>query len=405
MALIAFLLGNSREGLAQSPCYPNLPVTGAYADPATSSSPNAERVLWLTWGSSLLESTTTYPYGKPGVRVNVGSKSYGSIDLGGGRYMCVEAEIILLNGGGAKSYIPGTYEAGANNGDLLDDLYNIGGSGGPNGNPDNKMASGITNINSGSTINMVIRIKATTGGEAVRLRGMVLADAESLDASPEYITASGDGNWSVAEVKKDIGQRAYDIRKANNASGTQCIVFQRGNDRRTGAVAFLTYKNTAYASLADGYAVEFSAEFKGGGNTAIAIGLLTSGYDFGDAPISYGKPIHLIDDLSFASDGIVAGGSTVNVNATGYNPGLLTYSIRRYLGSTAPDGDFDNLFSDDALGDNNSGNAGLNEEDAWPLMIDNLPINFTSRAIKSRPAFLTKKGGWVIKYRDGLILI
>lgn len=99
--LLAFLFGTSQEVVAQSPCFPNLPVTGAYA--TGGSSPNKERVFWLTWGATYAESQTEdYKYGKAGTQFNVGTKSYGSIDLGGGRYMCVVAEITLLTVSGSQ---------------------------------------------------------------------------------------------------------------------------------------------------------------------------------------------------------------------------------------------------------------------------------------------------------------
>lgn len=373
IALVALLLAMVQKGMAQ--CFPNLPVTSTYADPATSASPNANRVFWLTWGSSHAESMGAFPYGKPDVQLKVGSKTYGSIPLGGGRFMCVEAEITVLRVSGITasrqkivSYIPGTYQGSGQEGDFLDILYNIGGSGVTNGKPNNRMASGIINdYNQGRTVNIVVKVKATTDGKPVRIRGMVLADAEALGPTGERIVASGDGSWTVARVQKNVGQGDYMMRKENNTSGTKSILFEKGNNKRTGAVAFLKYNSSAYASETEGYAVEFSAEFTGRGKTAIAFGLLTSGYDFGDAPESYGRPIHLIDDIFFAPDGVIENGPAVNINTTAYNPGALTGEKRRYLGSTAPDADFDPLFSMDALGDDHSGTAGNTEEDAWPL--------------------------------------
>ncbi|TYB75855.1 CshA/CshB family fibrillar adhesin-related protein [Bizionia myxarmorum] len=387
-ALLVFLFGIFQEGMAQSPCFSTQPVTGTYANKpnSTSTSLNKNRVFWLTWGSTFAESTTTHPYGHRDRALAVGSKSYGSIDLGGGRFMCIEAEIMTLTGGTISSYMPGTYNPNATGGDFLDILYNIGGSGGTNGNPENKMASGIINNNDGGTVNLTVRIKATTGGDPVRLRGIVVADAETLGSSTgnqsEYIRATGFGNWSVAEVLKRSGAGTYLMRKEDNTGapsypGTQSIIFDQGNDTRTGAVAFLTYNNIAYDPL-QGNAVTLPIELKGAGKQAFAIGLLTSGYDFGDAPESYGKPIHLIDDIKLTSDGInpviwnasaqTKTNSQVNVNAPLYNAGNLTYSVRRYLGSTPPDPDTLDMFSEDAKGDDNSGTAGANEEDAWPLL-------------------------------------
>ena len=51
---------------------------------------------------------------------------------------------------------------------------------------------------------------------------------------------------------------------------------------------------------------------------------------------------------------------------TGYQPGSLEPTAGKYLGSTAPDADKEPMHSIDAKGDDNSGPAGENEEDAWP---------------------------------------
>lgn len=386
LALWVILMGGSRGCLAQ--CFPGQPVTAAYADPTTSASEHADKVLWLTWGANLQESKTSHPYGKPDVRLNVGTKSYGSINLGNGIYMCIEAEIMEIDmfGGvapraGIASYIPGTFTGdNINEGDFLDILYNIGGGRGPGNVSQNIMASGIINQKNGRGARVKLKLKAKIDGRSVRLPGMVLADAESL-GSTEHIYATGVGHWSIVEVQKNLNRGPYYISKETNVysggTSSETVLFQSGNDRRTGAVAFLSFRPEAY-NVSDELSVTFSAEFKGGGSTAMAIGVLTPKVDFGDAPLSYGFPVHLIRNLAFTNDGItpvlssasqaVKDAARENINRGYYNPGNIESAERRFLGTTAPDADTTPLHSDDALGDDKSGTAGINEEDAWPKM-------------------------------------
>ena len=130
-------------------CYPNDIVTAAYA--TGGSSPYINDVLWLTWGST---NQLTDPYGKHNQSLAVGSKSRASIDLGDGKYLCIEAEITSISGD-LSSYAPGNYT-----GDYLDDLYNIGGTG-----SNNKLISGIINTTANRTPVFTIKCRATLDGQ------------------------------------------------------------------------------------------------------------------------------------------------------------------------------------------------------------------------------------------------
>lgn len=349
---------------ARAQCYPGEVVTASYATDGVS--PYINDVLWLTWGSTV-SNQGTFPNGRHDQSLSVGAKSRASIDLGDGKYLCIEAEITSINGG-ISSYAPGNYS-----GDYLDDLYNIGGAGGAN-----QLVSGIANTTAGTSPKITIKCRATLDGQEIRIPGLVLADAESLDGSGEYIYATADGDWTLVEVKKNTGgNRVYYVRKENVPGTTKkTMKFLQGNDNNTMAVAFLKFNESAYDKTGANpdFSVTIDVDFKGSGKTAIALGLLAPEVDGGDAPASYGNPLHLIQKLSFTSDGINYvnppsnnSSDRTNINTTNYNPGALVPNTDlSHLGSTAPDTESIAQNSHDAMGDDNVGPAGSNEEDAWP---------------------------------------
>lgn len=314
-------------------------------------------VLWLTWGAQSAADI----YGKHGVALGNGYKSFGTIHIGDGRYLCVTATISnyrrLAGSRDIMSYAPGKYV-----GDFLDKMYNIGGIG-----ENNKLVNGIM-IEEASEASFTVTCTATIDGVPVRLSGMVLGDAESL-AVRENFEASGFGEWTIVDLRRNPTMGSYLIRKTNLNNGKQKIDFVSGNDQNTGAVAFLTFSDNAYAP--NTLAVAFDVRLKGGGKTAIGLGLLTPQLDNGDAPKSYGLASHLLEAKVPITDNIPARGEgvynpTTNINTMQYVVGGLEDGINNYLGSTAPDVDYELYFSQDAKGDDNTGPAGPNEEDAWP---------------------------------------
>lgn len=364
----------TEEGIAQ--CYPGKIVTAAYATGGTGL--YKKDILWLTWGS--IEKGDP-KYGQHNQPLSKGATSYASIPLGGGTYLCVEAEIIKIDGDKIRSYAPGNFS-----GDFLDDLYNIGGT-----DSNNQLVSGVRNSTAGEESTITLKAKATIDGVPVRLSGMVVADAESL-ASGEYIHSTASGDWTIIEVMKNLYTQIrtdwlnrpvfghpgpYNIKKEIHfengiSTSKRTIKFEKGNDKETGAIAFLKFNDAAY--IGEDLSVEFTTTLKGGGLTALAIGLLTPTMDLGDAPESYGFPIHLLHNLDTTYDSIdlntttdINTGDRNNPHGTGYQPGKLIELQRKYLGSTAPDADTGPMHSIDAKGDDDSGTAGENEEDAWPV--------------------------------------
>jgi len=393
--LICFL--STCIGYSQS-CYPENLITSAYATGGTGLYKN--QILWLTWGGK----STNNPYGTPNANLTTGSKSYGSINLGAGKYLCIEAEIETINNAPIQSYRPGDYA-----GDSKDDWYNIGGTG-----RNNKLISGIINKNNPGTAYFKIKAKATVNGVPIRLAGLVVADAESM-ASNEYIRAKADGTWRILEVNKNLSAGTYDIRKS---AARKMIQFGGGNDKTTAALAGLKFNNTAYQG--DAFQISTEIVLKGGGKQAVAIGLLTPSMDLGDAPEYYGSPMHTLekmdlsadncrDDLTFTSDNLETGSwqgtDKNNINTSSYTPATFTNTFNSYLGTKPAEPNTTNVHGAKA----NLDGENTNEEDAWPSTFNNfsykanfytqgetlrVPINYTSK----NPVYIT---AWIDFNRDG----
>ena len=391
---VSLLMGSG----VQAQCFPTQPKTAAFAMGGTSTYKN--QVLWLTWGSTLA-NVAQYPYGRHDQALGENATSYASIDVGGGRYLCVEAIITGITGSDIKSYAPGNYS-----GDSMDDMYNIGGVG-----SSNKLVNGIRNGTNGGNVTFRLTCRATLEGVPVKLSGMVIGDAESL-APAEFFNATADGKWTIVEMHKNLNVTgSYDVRKVDVTATRQRIEFVKGNDNNTAAVSFLTFNETAYSPT--NFDVTFDVTLKGSGLTAIALGLLPPGVDGGDAPASYGAPLHMIDKLALSSDGIASSASateaTTNLNTAAYAPGGLIPPTAGFLGTVAPDTDPGPQYSYDAMGDNNNGSAGVLEEDAWPDMYKSfsykahyMPGNIINATIPYKGIENAYISGWIDFNQNGV---
>lgn len=360
-------------------------ITASYATGGTS--PYLDNVLWLTWGAT----NSSDKHGKPDQIIKEGATSYARIPLGGDNVLEVSATITEIYYGSSNnwtrskpndqtlvSYRPGNYH-----GDFLVKLYNIGGEG-----QSNQLISGLKNFHNGQEVRVIIKSKAQLNGNPIRLSGMVLADAESL-STKETSSATAIGNWSVVDVMKnfsttDVGSQGhtYMISKTKFTNGAQRLNLGPGTNQTTGVVGFMTFdkENPLTYDENDGYAVTFEATVKGEGSQAIALGLLPPTLDGSDAPKSYGSAWHILDGFHATFDNILPGetdgveGKKVNINTREYSPGELKAITSDYLGSVGPDADGTPNYSNDAKGDDITGNAGEFEEDAWPKR----PISYAS---------------------------
>jgi uncharacterized repeat protein (TIGR01451 family) len=302
-------------------------------------------ILWLTWGGGT--------NGVSGVTLANGASTSATIAVTGSQDLVLECSLSGISGA-IESYRPGTWT-----GDALDDMYNIGGTGAAN-----QLIAGI--MGRSGTHSFTVECQATLGGEPYRIPGLVMADAESMNTTTEYLQGTAAGEWNVVEVYAGNGNR-YDARKFNPGGGLQSIRFGNPGGEQSGTtspagVTFLTFDEAAYGP---GESITMEFEILGGGNTAIAIGLLAPAADFGDAPASYGDAAHLLRGLVAEPDGLVPDASAVNINAPGFQLGQLAPPDSGFLGSTGPDGEPGSQYSVDADGDDSSGIAGPAEEDAW----------------------------------------
>lgn len=301
-------------------------------------------ILWLTWGGG--------ENGTPEVALTNGASSSATIPVTGNEDLMLTCSLSAINGA-IESYQPGDWT-----GDALDDMYHIGGTGSAN-----QLIAGI--MGRTGTHSFTVDCEATLGGQPHRIPGLVVADAESMNTGTEYLEGTADGTWNVVEVHTGNGNN-YGGRKTDVAGGQQIRFGQPGGEgtgTSPAAVALLTFNDSAYGA---GERVSMDFSIEGGGNTAIAIGLLAPAADFGDAPASYGGAMHLLPGLVAVPDGLPANGVTTNINAPGFPLGALLPPDSGFLGSSGPDSEPGSQHSADARGDDNSGSAGPNEEDAWP---------------------------------------
>ncbi|HEX7989224.1 MAG TPA: CshA/CshB family fibrillar adhesin-related protein [Stenotrophomonas sp.] len=307
-------------------------------------SPYRDTVLWLTWGGGEL--------GTHGVVINNGDTSSMSMPVAEGINLDVTCTIGSMSPASSmRSYRPGNY-----GGDSLDDMYNVGGTG-----TANRLIAGLSR--SSGTTNFQVRCVSTLGGVPYRLRGLVMADAESINNNGEYVQASAQGRWNVVELRKNVGAGHYQVSKWQSGVD-QVVRFGPGNNNNTAATTFLSFDDAAYAP--GDLSVNMGFSLRGNTTSAIAIGLLVPYADFGDAPASYGDAMHVIGEMELRDDNIPDNTTSLDINTAEYTPGGLASPTNNYLGAVGPDTEQRSTYSADARGDDDFPAGNPNEEDAWP---------------------------------------
>lgn len=337
---------------------PQLANSAAYATGGYGKYKN--EILWLTWGSN------TNPLGAKGQPLSNTSLSKATVQVANG--ISIEVQCNLQNiAGSLESYAPGGF-----GGDTFDDAYNIGGVGGAN-----QLVAGL--MTRSSTTSFQISCTSEFVGGATRtpiaLRGFAIADAEAMapGGTREYIVGAAKGNWHAIE-RFGSSSDPYFVEKSDTQLGTPAIgnpgdsfVKLTTGGQADGQRSVVTFLELPSLQLPASQVMSF--QIRGGGNTAIAVGVLTPFADFGDAPASYGAAMHLIDDVNLSSDGIAQNSSGT---VTDSNVAIMKPPRTLYLGTKGPDSEPLSQFSADALGDDKSGQSASNpdfsgEENAWPL--------------------------------------
>ncbi|ALN55414.1 hypothetical protein GLE_0055 [Lysobacter enzymogenes] len=338
-----------------------------------------QNIYWFDWG--------TTPDNIP----QAGTTVTNTIPLSGQelRVTCSLSNISGGTGPTLRIYRPGNWT-----GDGLDDLYNIGGTGGAN-----TMDIGLRNRVDGVTANFDFACSATLGAPgqsnppAYQLDGLVVADAEQSSGA-EYLQATiNSTNGGLPTVWRIIDR----FRSSNCADGTPTTLTESGGSStlRFGAAPFCSSGPMGIAFMEN--ATRASVQFRGGGGSAVALGVVVvDSTDHGDAPASYGDAIHLAQFTW--SGGTLTAGTTTDIHASGFALANLVPPSTR-LG-TALDSESLAQFSANADGDDL---LGSDDEDAFaaPLgTIAALPgTTYTSPAIACTGPGTVR--GWIDFNRDG----
>ncbi|ROU08953.1 CshA/CshB family fibrillar adhesin-related protein [Lysobacter enzymogenes] len=338
-----------------------------------------QNIYWFDWG--------TTPDNIP----QTGTTVTNAIPLSG-QELRVTCSLSNISGGTAPTlriYRPGNWT-----GDGLDDLYNIGGTGGAN-----TMDIGLRNRVDGVTANFDFACSATLGAPgqpnppAYQLDGLVVADAEQ-SSGPEYLQATiNSTNGGLPTVWRIIDR----FRSSNCTAGTPTTLTESGSSStlRFGAAPFCSSGPMGIAFMEN--ATRASVQFRGGGGSAVALGVVVvDSTDHGDAPASYGDAVHLAQFTW--SGGTLTAGTTTDIHASGFALANLVPPSTR-LG-TALDSESAAQFSANADGDDL---LGSDDEDAFaaPLgTIAALPgTTYTSPAIACTGPGTVR--GWIDFNRDG----
>lgn len=220
--------------------------------------------------------------------------------------------------------------------------------------------------------------------------GLVFADAETDEPSTdpnwqyeEYSQGYTNGSpWQFLETGYYDPDGQQKVVISNNGYIARTICGFNGYNWNIGnSILMYTRKRntTSQAPLV------VDMEFKGGGNSATAIGFMLAGVDLGDAPSSYGKPENLMPITVIG--GVPATDGTYYISSQGTfggSPqiivGALGYDNLPKLGTTPADPDSYGSISNDLANKDNE--DGINDEDAITT-----PLNLTTRSSQFNISF------------------
>jgi len=277
--------------------------------------------------------------------------------------------------GAVRTYRPGNWQ-----GDALDELYNIGGTG-----TANQLVSGLANTDQGTTVSFRFACSVTLAGAPVPLAGLVVADAEASNTN-EFMEATPDqpATWRVIDRDRQgcttstVARRSADNTLRFSPDNSECANLASGG-RGPMAVGFMEGATSALVAL------------KGGGRSAIALGVVL-GTDFGDAPQSYGQAGALLS-APWTGGEVPVGDTPVSAGFALGAPGQPTLRLGAAIDSEgAP------IYSPGATGDDTTG---VDDEDSvTPPDVHVTPgQSYTLPGVACTGGFVA---GWLDWNRDGV---
>ncbi|QQL51227.1 CshA/CshB family fibrillar adhesin-related protein [Mucilaginibacter ginkgonis] len=329
-------------------------------------------VYWLTWDENATNTTLiTAPQGADKDHIINGTYTWQLSPSV--RITAILSNEVFVNGDKMISYTPGNFS-----GDGLDLIYS--GNNLPKPASRGVANSGLATIN-GETITFDIDLTVSVLINGVYINvaypGMIIADAESLNAGDEFISGTSTNAVAFQLLNKRTEGNAndshYKLQLTDSGRSFKLFVDQPPGDVGVQAVLFAK----GATSLKD-------VKIEGQGLTAVAIGLILP-FDFGDAPATFGAPAHYIDDFQtqdyFTTDGTYA--------VVEYNISPLIPKASVYIGAGNVDADGQPKFSTGANADDTTAN---NDENT--LNVSSLPdirVNQSGDITLSVPVTNTKQ--------------
>lgn len=174
-----------------------------------------------------------------------------------------------------------TYRSGLWQGDGLDDLYNIGGVG-----TANTLYNGLLNFGQNATATATFACGATLGGNPFPLEGLVVADGE------QSLTGGAGQNESIsANAPTATSWRIIDRFRTPGCTTNATANITGATLTLNGSTPLCTAGPMAVAFMEG--ATSATLTLRGGGRSAMALGVMVFVADRSDAPLSYGEPQHL----------------------------------------------------------------------------------------------------------------
>jgi gliding motility-associated-like protein len=345
-------------------------------------------VYWLTWDKNASGATLiTQPAGADAQHIINGTYVWQFSPTV--RITAIISNEVAVNGDAMQAYTPGDYQ-----GDGLDLIFS--GNNLPKPGSRGVNASGLVTPYGGSvTFDIDIKVSILVNGiyTDVVYPGMIIADAESIDAGGEFITG---------HTPNAIKWQLLNKRTQGNAADDHYKMDLTDNGRTFKLYADLPPGNFGVQAVmfAHGARNLTNVSMKGSGLTAISIGFVLP-FDLGDDPANYGTTGHYMEKFLITDIANVDGTYAV-VN---YPTTPLVAKATVYLGADNVDADGQPAAGEDADSDDKTG-----ADDESTINTANFPdirVNQAGNIVLNMPATNTKNvpatlHAWLDLNNDGL---